>query len=78
LQLREWLAALRDSEVVPCRQTIREMRVAGMPAAKIMGAWHYDPLLVWEWIQGQMVRRDIRQLATDAACRRPHRTARVS
>jgi hypothetical protein len=54
------------------------MRDAGMPAANLTGTWVYDPSLIWDWIQGRMVRRDIRQQAIDAACRRSRRTAQVS
>ena len=77
-QLREWLAALRNSDVLPCRQTIREYRGEGMPAGKVRGLWMYNPYKVWDWFQDQIVPRDIRQLATDAACRRPRRTSQVS
>ena len=77
-QLREWLAALRDSSVLPCRQTIRDLRNAGMPAANLTGTWVYDPSLIWDWIQGRMVGRNIRQQAIDAACLRSRRTSQVS
>lgn len=54
-QLREWLAALRSKEVLPCRKSIRDMRSKGMPHTKSLGIYLYDPSLVWAWIQAQMV-----------------------
>lgn len=78
LQLRTWLAALRSSDVLPCRQTIRSLCAAGMPHGRVGSSIVYDPLLVWAWIQDQMVRTDVRQQAIDAAGRDRRRSARAA
>jgi hypothetical protein len=76
-QLRQWLADLRGTSVLPCRQKIRSLRGDGMPAGLIGGEYWYDANKVWSWIQDQMVSTDIRQSARDAAmCRRGQDSSR--
>lgn len=77
-QLRTWLGALRGSDVIPCRQTIRSLCAAGMPHARIGGSIVFDGALVWAWIQGRMVSTDVRQRAIDTACTRRGRSSRAA
>jgi|GEM_PF-4701738 len=77
-QMQVWLAALRGKDVLPCRQSIRAMRADGMPHGKLLGGFVYDPVMVWAWIQNQMVVKEVRQIAIDAAVSRRGRNSRVA
>lgn len=66
-QLRQWLADLRGTSVLPCRQKIRSLRGDGMPAGLIGGEYWCDAIQVWSWIQAQMVSTDARQSVVDMA-----------